>query len=103
MDTNINCPVVEETVQVKKVSQKDAVYFGFHDAFTARNLIKQEGQSLKDLITKEIRKEVRLKLIARFKAGEISCKKTYEDKALAKYCSGLISNWLDKDKRYGAV
>ena len=80
-----------------KLSQKDAV---FSFLLEALNNKPAEGQTLKSLVTKEIRKVVRQRLYQEFKAGNVKLSKTMDDGKLKKYCSGLINNWLKKDERF---
>ncbi len=95
MDTEVTT-TVEPTTEVKKLEQREAV-FKFVTEFIP---VKQEGQSLKSLLTKEIKKAVKVRLIGEIKAGTVACSKEMDDKKLNKYCSSLISNWLKKDSRY---
>ena len=85
MENQINCPIIETK---KVISQKDAVYTFFCQVTTDSSLTK-----------KEVRKAIRELLIVSIKAGNVKCNKNYDDKALAKYCSCLISNWVNKDVR----
>lgn len=89
---------VETKTEVVKVSQKDAVF-----NFVTETLAGQtpaEGQKLKDLVTKEVRKVVRQRLFQSVKSGEMKLSKQFDDSKLKKYCSGLINNWLKKDSRF---
>lgn len=82
---------------ISRLSQKDAVFSYILNALENK---PSEGQKLKDLITKDIRKVVRQKLFADIKSGEILISKQFDDSKLKKYCSGLINNWLKKDSRF---
>lgn len=93
----------EQTVETKtettsKLSQKDAVYNYVTEALAGSS--KEDGQKLKDLVTKEVRKVVRTRLFAAVKSGEVKLSKQFDDSKLKKYCSGLINNWLKKDPRF---
>ncbi len=90
-------PVAEAAPTVAKASQKDAVYKFVLEALEAK---PAEGQTLKDLVTKETRKVVRQKLFTAIRANEVSFSKQKTDSDLKKYCSGLINNWLKKDPRF---
>lgn len=85
--------------QTAKLSQKDAVY---NYVVEALGQTAQDDQSIKlrSLVTKEVRKVVRQRLFAAVRSGEIKLAKQYDDSKLKKYCSGLINNWLQKDKRF---
>lgn len=98
-ENQVQCPVVEEQ-KAKQLSQKDAVFSAFQEAVDEKGVVRAEGEPLKVLFTKDIRKSVREKLYLGIKSGTIKCKPVYEEKKLKKYCSGLISNWLSKDERY---
>lgn len=91
---------VEQTqaTATSKLSQKNAVYNFVTEALGSAN--KPEGTKLKELVTKEVRKVVRLRLFAAVKSGEVKLSKQYDDSKLKKYCSGLINNWLKKDPRF---
>jgi poly-gamma-glutamate capsule biosynthesis protein CapA/YwtB (metallophosphatase superfamily) len=96
METQAQEQTVEQTGS--KLSQKDAVYTFVTEALAG--LAPGEGQKLKDLVTKEVRKTVRQKLFAAVKSGEVKLSKQFDDSKLKKYCSGLINNWLKKDTRF---
>lgn len=89
---------VQSVDATAKVAQKDAVYRIITE--TLGTVALAEGQKLKDLVTKEVRKAVRPRLFSAIRAGEIRLKKPMDDSKLKKYCSGLINNWLKKDKRF---
>lgn len=88
-----------QTQAVLKLSQKDAVHTYVLEALGA-NYTLTEGQTLKDLITKDVRKIVRTKLFDGIKSGIIKYTPTKTDAEIKKYCSGLINNWLGKDERF---
>lgn len=91
----------EQTVvtptEVSKLSQKDAVY---NFVVAALENKPADGQKLKELVTKEVRKVVRQRLFSAVKSGEVKLSKQFDDSKLKKYCSGLINNWLKKDSRF---
>lgn len=82
------------------VSQKNSVFNFVTEAIASEGRVKSESEKLKELVTKEIRKSVRLKLFAAAKAGLMDYPEAYDDSKLKKYCSGLINNWLKKDPRF---
>lgn len=89
---------VETKTEVAKLSQKDAVHNFVTEALNGQT--PGEGQKLKDLVTKEVRKVVRQRLFQAVKSGEVKLSKQFDDSKLKKYCSGLINNWLKKDSRF---
>ena len=98
---NITDPNQESVeVEVKKLSQKEAVKQFILDAIAAKGVVREEGAPLKVLVTKDIRVTVKDRLFAGFRDGSITIASQKDDKALRKYCSGLISNWLSKDKEF---
>lgn len=98
METQVQEQTVETKTEVSKLSQKDAVQLFVTEALGTVALT--EGQKLKDLVTKEVRKVVRQRLFAAIKSGEVKLSKQFDDSKLKKYCSGLINNWLKKDSRF---
>lgn len=76
------------------VKQKDAV-------FNAVSVVRGSTEfSAAVELTKEERGAVQASLIAGFKAGEIAYQGDVNDTAkLTSYVSGLVSNWLRKDRR----
>jgi hypothetical protein len=61
------------------------------------------GTDVKSVITKEDRAEMITQLVGGFIGGEIQMSadartKYSEEKALRVYCSGLLTNWLNKSK-----
>lgn len=98
MESEAQEQAVETKTEVAKLSQKDAVFTYVTEALGSAD--KPEGTKLKDLVTKEVRKVVRLRLFAAIKAGEVKLGKPFDESKLKKYCSGLINNWLKKDERF---
>lgn len=78
--------------------QKDAVYQFAIEALAGAT--PAEGQALRSLVTKEVRKSIRLKLFEGVKSGSIKLARSMDDSKLKKYCSSLINNWLKKDPRF---
>lgn len=91
-------PAAPAAAASKGSAQKEAVY---QFAVAALGEAKPaEGQPLKSLVTKEIRKTIRAKLFAGAREGSIKLKRPMDDSKLKKYCSSLINNWLKKDPRF---
>ena len=91
-----------ETQVTEKVvlSQKEAVKQFILEAVEAKGCVREEGAPFSVLVTKDIRVSVKERLFSGFRDGSIRLKSEKDDKALRKYCSGLISNWLKKDKSF---
>lgn len=89
-----------QTADVKpQTEQKDAVYELAQKALAGAS--PAEGSPLKSLVTKEVRKAIRVGLYDGIKAGTIKYSKAGKsDGQLKKYCSSLINNWLKKDPRF---
>jgi hypothetical protein len=86
------------TGTVPQTEQKDAV---FALALRALGSKHATGQPLKSLVTKEVRKAIRVGLYEGIKDGTIKYSKAGKsDGQLKKYCSSLINNWLKKDPRF---
>jgi len=97
METNLVNNQENAKEATVNTSQKDAVYQFALEALTAK---PTTGQALRDLITKEVRKSIRLKLFEGIKTGTIKLARGMDDSKLKKYCSSLINNWLKKDERF---
>lgn len=83
--------------ETETTSQKDAVYTFALEVLTDK---PAEGQALRTLVTKEVRKAIRGRLFQGVKSGQIKLARTMDDSKLKKYCSNLINNWLKKDSRF---
>lgn len=83
-----------------KLSQKEAVFNFITEAIAAEGKTRLEGSKLRDYVTPAVRKVVRQRLFAGFRAGEIGMKKVKDDNALKRYCSGVITNFVKKDPRF---
>lgn len=82
-----------------QTEQKDAVYNLARAAL--QDTAREAGAPLKSLVTKEVRKAIRVGLYEGIKAGTIKYSKAGKsDGQLKKYCSSLINNWLKKDPRF---
>lgn len=85
---------------MSKISQKDAVYSAITSVFSENHIAFSEGSNVQSMITGEIRSQVSQVLFAGFKSGSIEITGTgHSDDKLKNYVSGLISNWVRKDKR----
>ena len=84
---------------MEKIQQKDAVLKFIREVLTERGVDVLSQISLRPLVTKEIKREVRNRLMAGLVNGVfvVNGKSAENPK---KYCSGLISNYLKKDVRY---
>lgn len=87
------------------MNQKEATYNAVINSFENAGVDFEDGQNAKDVLTAEIRSEVRETLFTQFRNGEISHSdefaetKLNDDSELKKYVAGLLSNWIKKDKR----
>ena len=87
------------------VNQKEATYNAITTAFENAGVSFEDGDIAKDVLTAEIRSEVRGILFTQFRANEISFSEEFaqtqlnDDTLLKKYIAGLVSNWVKKDKR----
>lgn len=98
-----NTEVKSEAATPAQTEQKDAVHALALQALSPEAVegAKALGQPLKSLVTKEVRKAIRVGLYEGIKAGTIKYSKAGKsDGQLKKYCSSLINNWLKKDPRF---
>lgn len=67
----------------------------------AKELAEEMGVELDDSLirNRQFKQTIADKLLAKFKAGEISTKKSGSDEELSKYFLSVASNTLTKDKR----
>jgi hypothetical protein len=80
-------------------NQKEAVFSAVTSVLNESG-ISFEGQNVSLLLSRELRSQVTSILVEGFKNNSISLSKTFsDDNGLRTYCSGLLSNWLKKDKR----
>lgn len=81
--------------QPVQFSQKDAV-FGY-----SLLVLELEAETIpKSSMTKEVKKQVKELLVQGFKDGVVGRTSRVDDAKLAKLASGLVSNWIKKDKRF---
>lgn len=99
-ETQVTVPATgsSEEVAPSTLSQKDAVHQFAIEALAGA--VAAEGQALRSLVTKEVRKAIRLKLFEGVKSDTIKLARSMDDSKLKKYCSSLINNWLKKDSRF---
>jgi len=84
---------------MSKLSQKDAVYNITCSVLDENNIHLEDGQSINEVMTKDMRQSITLCLIAGFNSGEVQIDKDYEEKELRSYTQSVISNWFRKDAR----
>lgn len=82
-----------------KQSQKEAVFTAVSNVLKDAGIVVSENFNANSAMTKERRAQVNQILIEGFNAGAIEMDRTYSEKELRSYVSGLQSNWLRKDKR----
>lgn len=92
-------------VKPQGLSQREAVYNAVMGCFQKNN-VKFTGGKANDLLTPEIRKQITDSVCADFKASKVSLRDTPnnksklgDEKQLRVYVTGLINNWLRRDKR----
>jgi len=86
------------------LNQKEATYNAIINAIDNAGVSFEDGDVAKDVLTTEMRSEVRETLFTQFRNEEISYGEGFEtklndDTELKKYIAGLVSNWVKKDKR----
>lgn len=93
-----NLVTTQDDIVTGILSQKDAVHRFALEAL--QGVAKPEGASVRSLVTKAIRKAIRLKLFDGLRLGSVKLARPMDDSKLKKYCSSLINNWLKKDERF---
>lgn len=96
-----------EDIQMNKVlSQREAVFAAIISVFSDFEVDFEEGQDATPMLTKDMRSAVQAILVEGFKGGTVEFEATPSnqeklktDSKLKSYVSGLVSNWLRKDKR----
>jgi hypothetical protein len=61
-----------------------------------------DGMSVKEVLTSEDRRAIVALLVEGIKSGTIDAReglRSRDDQSLRNYCTGLVSNWVRKDKR----
>ena len=79
------------------MKQSEAVFAAVQSVMSEHGIAYHESQPT--VLNRDLRAEVNNILFAGFKAGKIVLSKQFTDQELKSYCSGLLSNWLRKDKR----
>ena len=89
-----------------KVTQRAAVFSAIVAAFTKYSIDFVEGMDVTPVLTKDMRSEVHALVFGGFREGTVefedtpaNAEKLASDAKLNSYVSGLISNWIRKDKR----
>ena len=82
-----------------KTTQKQAVFTAVTNVLSQAGHTLSEGQDVSPLMTKELRAQVNQILFEGFTNGTIELSREYNESELKAYTSGVISNWLRKDKR----
>jgi hypothetical protein len=84
---------------MSKQNQKEAVFNAVKTVIETNGGTFTEGSNAAEMITKTQREAVVKTLVDGFKAGTIELNKIFDDSKISAYASGLVSNWLRKDKR----
>jgi hypothetical protein len=61
-----------------------------------------DGMSVKEVLTSEDRKAIVALLVDGIRSGAVDAReglRNRDDQSLRNYCTGLVSNWVRKDKR----
>lgn len=89
----------------QQVTQREATYNAIKSVLTSNNITFEDGMNTKEVLTSEMKKEIRSILFEGFRSGSIDYSENFaknklnNDSELNKYCTGLISNWTSKDQR----
>lgn len=81
------------------MNQKTATYQAIVNVLSTNGIAFEEGMNVGPLMTKELRGQVSIILFQGFRDGTIELEKEFDDSELKSYISGLVSNWIRKDKR----
>lgn len=88
------------------MKQRDAVYSAVTRALSEAGVSFEDGMNVSTVLTKEIRGNVHAIVVEGFRSGTIAFEaseannaKLADESKLNAYVSGLISNWVRKDKR----
>lgn len=84
---------------MSKITQKEATFNAVMSVLAENGISVSEGTDVNTLMNKELRSQISAILIEGFHNETIELDKAYDDKGLKGYTSGLLSNWLRKDKR----
>lgn len=83
----------------EQVTQREATYNAIKSVLTSKGVSFEDGTDVKEVLSADMRKEVKTILFEGIRGGIIAYNKSSSDTELNSYCNGLISNWLKKDKR----
>ena len=87
------------------LSQKEATYNAVKSALELKGFTFEDGEDVCEAVTPDTKKEIKAILFEGFRSGTVAYTENFaskilnDDSELNKYISGLISNWLKKDKR----
>lgn len=81
------------------MNQKQATYIAIVNALTRAGVAFSDGMDVGPHMRKEVRAAASVELVAGFREGKIELEREFDDTELKSYVSGLISNWVRKDKR----
>jgi hypothetical protein len=92
---------------MKTQSQRDAVYAAIKSVLKDNDVAFDDGGDVTEVLSTEMRKSCQTILCEGFKGGTIEFENTpsnqeklASDSKLKQYVSGLLSNWIRKDKRF---
>ena len=80
-------------------AQKEAVYEATRSTLNEKGIKFEDGQDAKPLIDTDMRKSIIGIVVAGCQDGSVLLKEGFDQSKLPTYTSGLVSNWLRKDKR----
>jgi ribosomal protein L30E len=84
----------------KVMSQRDAIYKFITEAIGSGAILVGPGQTVKEVLTPETKRLIKARLLTGMRLGEIAMKKQMIESKLRIYCSTLLIDALNKDKRY---
>ena len=89
------------------MNQREAVYQAIHSVLTDGEIEFEDGGNVSEVLTKEMRENVHQIVVEGFRTGKVefestpaNAEKLKTPSKLNSYVSGLISNWIRKDKRF---
>ena len=89
-----------------KMNQRAAVYAAVTSVLTDNSITFEDGMNVTEFLTKEMRESVHAIVVEGFRSARVEFEDTSSNKEklaseskLNAYVSGLISNWIRKDKR----
>lgn len=97
METAFNTVTTDTEATTPQLRQVDAVKKYVFDAVAAHGIVLAEGQTFLDVLSKDVKKAIRVRLFNGIKTGTIRYKPEGKtDGDLKKYCSSLLTTWLKK-------